>query len=128
MRAHLPRLLAVTGLATLLLCCSSGGGRTPGYRPHSISEEELSHTSATTALEAIQRLRPDWLRRRGQTSFRSAEPIIVYINSHFTGQIDALAQLPIGQVRSMEFLDGIAATQRFGTNHGSGAILVSLRH
>ncbi len=126
MTLSLPRFAVVAALAGALACGPSAANA-PEYRADRISEVELERTSATTAYEAVQRLRPDWLKKRGRGSFSRSEPIQVYVDDHHAGTLGALGQLPIGHVRSMQFLDGILATQRFGTNHGAGAILVFSR-
>jgi hypothetical protein len=35
-----------------------------------------------------------------------------------------LAQIPITDVKEIQYLNGPDATQRYGTGHGSGAIIV----
>lgn len=126
MTSSIPRLLLVAVLAAALGCGPTMAG-TPAYRADRITEVELERTSATTAYEAVQRLRPDWLKKRGRGSFTQSESIQVYVDEHHVGSVGALSQIPIGHVRRMEFLDGIVATQRFGTDHGAGAILVFTR-
>lgn len=110
--------------------CASQG-RTSGVAradPTRITAAEVAASTATTGLELVRRLRPQWLIRRGQGSFYSDEPILAYVNSHPAGvAASALAAIPIADIRSLEFLDGAAATQRFGTNHGGGVVLVRTR-
>ena len=66
------RLAAVVGLALLAAACASGGGSGdsgPRRDRNLITGEELTQTGElTTLFDAIRRLRPTWLRGRGNLS------------------------------------------------------------
>ena len=71
MRAH---VLSVTLLALLPLACAtssetSGG---PSQNRSLITAEELATLPSVSLYEAVQRLRPAWLRSRGPVSSRAA--------------------------------------------------------
>ncbi|CAN5413780.1 hypothetical protein BH24GEM3_BH24GEM3_27910 [soil metagenome] len=124
----LNRLLLVTIVAVAAACVSSrAGGSASGYDPDRITPEEVAATTATIALEVVERLRPQWLRSRGPDSFRTSSRIVVYVNGQPQGGIAVLRQLPINTIRELQYLNGTIATQRFGTGHGAGVILVQTR-
>src|SRR4051812_13017376 len=52
-----------------------------------ISEDELAKSAARNGLQAVQMLRPDWLRARGATSIRETAPaeVVVYVNEQRLG-------------------------------------------
>lgn len=72
----------------------------------------------------IRRLRPAWLRARGQKSFAdpSATYPTVYIDEIRHGGLATLHQIPSSEILSMEFFSMADATIRWGTGHPSGVI------
>ena len=124
------------GFATLVtLACASA----PNSAPSSVSPsgsatasrtsrdvilaDEIATSGARTAMDAIRRLRPQMLQGRG---VRETNEIAVYIDGNRTeGTRADLEQIPASQVKEIRYLNGQDATQRFGANHGAGAILVT---
>jgi hypothetical protein len=126
---RLRRVLAVAFCAAVLACAPPPqNGATPASR-RALLGEEIQAASVTTAYDAVARLRPEWLRRRGQISFRDpdAGDVVVYLNGMRYGGIGALAGIGAESVVQMEFVNGPVATMRYGTGHGGGAILVRTR-
>ena len=108
--------------------CASGGSA--GSRSASssvITEEELATASELNAYEVVQRLRPQWLTTRGPATFSGQQGIRVYVDGISRGFVTELASLRAVSVKSMRYLTGREATARFGTDHGDGAILVTMR-
>lgn len=131
-------LVAVLALATMTACASSPAGSaatqqssTGGSRPtHSrdrITADELATIDAQNALQAVQRLRPNFLQNRGGAASsltQGPQDVVVYVDQTKMGGPNTLAQIPIADVKEIQWLSGTDATQRFGTGHGSGAIIV----
>jgi guanyl-specific ribonuclease Sa len=92
-----------------------------------ITAEELIETRATNAFEAVSRLRSNWLRKRGVASINREGNIVVYRDGMRFGTPESLRQINADAIESITFLDGLQATQRFGIDHGNGAILVASR-
>ena len=81
---------------------------------------------ATNALEAIQRLRPNFLSTRGPGTINAVdEGIIVYANGIRLGGTDTLRDLPVVEIKEIRYMSAADATQRFGTGHSHGAILIT---
>jgi len=122
------RYLAI--LSCLAIACQSAGPNAGGRGVRSIlmADEIQTLAGIQTAFEAVQRLRPEFLRYRGETSLQSpgAGRLQVYLNGTPIGGVDALHQIPVGEVRAIRFLNGRDATTRYGTNHGGGVIEVTL--
>jgi len=78
------------------------------------------------AFTAVQSLRPQWLRLRGSTSLRR-ETIKVYLDDALMGGPEQLRYITTSSISSIRFLDANEATQRWGLDHGQGAIVVSTR-
>ena len=79
-----------------------------------------------TAMALIRRLRPGWLRARGQKSIAdpgAAYPI-VYIDEVRRGGLATLDQIPASEIFSLQFFSTSDATTRWGTGHPSGVINV----
>ncbi len=129
-----------------LACAAAAGAQNPGNvkkNSNQIVREELQGTSAANAYELVQALRPQWLRERGQETIRTQkvdrpglrgsivagtamdEPdILVYINDSRFGNVDALRDIPVTGLGSLEFVSPSKATLRWGSGHSKGVIVV----
>jgi hypothetical protein len=94
--------------------------------PNELLREEIFRDGEAdpTAYELVQRLRPNWLRARGQVSLGSPEAAyaLVYMNDVLFGGLMTLHQIPPSQIERMEFIRAIDATIRWGTGHTAGVI------
>jgi hypothetical protein len=94
--------------------------------PNVISSTEIENSGTTTALAAVQRLRPNFLVIHGQVNRRTGDQgIIVYANGTRIGDTSSLSTISAGDVKSIEYLNSNDATQRFGAGHTHGAIIVT---
>ena len=110
-----------------------------------LTGDEIRETGTPSVFDAIQSLRPEWLRTRGVGSMRETprgtgtlsaagqieidvEPgipsIRVYLDDSFLGGVDELRLVSPGMVGDVRFLDSAEATQRWGAGHIHGAIHV----
>jgi len=55
------------------------------------------------------------------------ESIKVYLDGSLMGGPEQLRQIQVRSISSIRFLDGLEATNRWGLDHGLGAIVVSTR-
>jgi hypothetical protein len=94
-----------------------------------ITEEELAKSPARNGLQAVQMLRPDWLRGRGATSIRETSPtqVVVYVNEQRLGGPEQLEGLAITAIKSLRHMSASEATNRWGTGHNGGVISVITR-
>src|SRR5262245_26517692 len=93
-----------------------------------ITAEELATVMQGDLLLAIQQLRPAFLQTRGMTSTgvgTAPEFLQVYVNGVRTGDASVLRQIAVIDVREVRRLSATEATQRYGTGHTMGAILVT---
>ena len=129
------RSLFTVVLAAALAGVSSGcavlaGGGGAGGDPDLLTREQLETVSFMTAYQAVQRLRPIWLRsERGQDSFETQgrRGLRVYVDGVLYGGKDALSTLQVQDIQEMRYLDKRQATMEFGTDHGEGALLILTR-
>ena len=86
--------------------------------------EDIQRTGAVDAFTAVQALRPQWLSNRGSTSFRQSEHVKVYLDGSLMGGPEHLKQIATTSIETIKHMDGLEATQRYGLDHGQGAVLV----
>ena len=118
----------VVALLLWLVPLTGADGQRPDYDPHRITSLDIqANEGLRTALDAVRTLRPQFLRTRPSGSMRNQEPvpIVVYVNGTRRGGIEALSQIQARAVVEIRWLSGNDATTRFGTNHESGALLVT---
>jgi len=122
----------------LLLVAGSAQAQKRGDRSL-ITRTDLEEAggAVTTALDAVQRLRPNWLRppmgrnaAAGMTDGMSAgdrvptEPI-VYINDRRQPNTESLRTVQASRLAEIKYLDQNRAIQLLGPGHEAGAILVT---
>lgn len=130
-------LFLLAALVVVLPGCASsssgsGASQQSAARPargssDRITAEELATIDVQNALQAIQRLRPNFLQNRGGASAsitQGPQDVVVYVDQTRMGGPSTLAQIPITDVKEIQHLSGTDATQRYGTGHGSGVIIV----
>ena len=121
----------IIALVMLLGGCASGrhASEPLGGRRNVLTAEEISRITVGSAYEAIEQLRPEFLRSRGAISFRteSAPRAAVYLDAVYFGPIASLRNIRATQIMMIEYLNASDATTRFGTNHAGGAIVVTSR-
>ncbi|MEZ4414426.1 MAG: hypothetical protein R3E10_01605 [Gemmatimonadota bacterium] len=110
----------------LLLGCASGGGGGSSRSPNVIRSGDLSEIPNGSAYDAIQRLRPRWLRTRGMSSVQSGSPDYaqVFIDNAPSGSLEALRRVVVQDVDSIVYMSASDATTRYGTGYTGGLIQV----
>jgi hypothetical protein len=91
-----------------------------------ITADEIATSGAITARQAVERLRPHMLSRQSVTSIRggNADQLQVYIDNQRHGGIDQLANIQAPEIQEIRYMSGVDATNRYGTGHSAGVILV----
>lgn len=108
-------------------CASSSASRSPSRSMRVLSAEEMAGSSAKTAFEAVQLLRPQWLTARGVASphnLGAVEPV-VYVDNMKYGGLRSLESIYVTEIKEIRYLSASQATTRFGTGHVGGALLVT---
>ena len=122
------RPIVLLFIACALSACASSGAR-PSRSSDVITAEEIERASVSNAYDAVARLRPAFLRGRGQSSIQNpgSDLPIVYVNGLRTGTIDNLRNIPAQDVQQIRFISATDATTRYGTGHTGGIIEVTTR-
>lgn len=118
-------------LVIVATACSSAPGPNQAVRtasPNTISEAELERFAGQPIQQAIQRLRPQFLRTRGPSTItQGPNGVVVYLGTTRMGGAEVLNQIRTGDVVSVQYLSPSEATQRFGLDHTGGAIVLAPR-
>lgn len=124
-----------TGASTLLLllalsagACATTGGSGGGGSSDTLTGEELIAARHTDLVEALQNLRPTWIRGRGTNSVSYSSEVVVFLNGAPYGTVSDLRGIPVDAVLDVRYLSAAEAGARYGTLAGSsGLILVRTR-
>jgi hypothetical protein len=105
--------------------CASGSGG-PARDRNVISSEEIEAAEVRTAYELVERLRPLWLRSRGDRSTHLTTEIVVYQDNTMLGDIEMLRSIPIDLVGSVRSLDSAEAGRLagLGSRHVERVIMI----
>ena len=115
-------------LASLITACASTGAGGPRVDRNLLTREQIQETNRQNAFEVVESLRSIWLRNRVPSSLTSADAQVqVYIDDNRLGTIETLRTINTAMIEYIRWFDGIAATGRWGLDHGAGVIYVSTR-
>ena len=125
-RSRLPVLLAL-GLALGFTGCAVREDTGSHRSTDVLTAEELREVPVTTVYDAIRRLRPNWLRVRSAPTTGSPVPErpVVYVDGVRAGTVGILRDMRREHAVRIEYLDPSDATNRYGTGHSGGALLVT---
>lgn len=129
-------IVLLAAIALTAGCGSTGAGAWDSRPADVLTTAEIEASSASTVYELIEVSRPEWLRQRGPMTLRAApnedgagfsddEEIVVYLDHTRFGGVQELHNLSTTGITSLRFLDAAEATQRWGTGHTHGAIVIS---
>lgn len=126
--------LAIVGLATLTAAPADAQRRD---RNKILAEEIAEQTDISNALDAVKRLRSNWLRVRASGSIGAtagdnmstgkAEPAVYIDDARAPGGTDELKNVHVSEIIEMTYLSGSAALARHGNGHEYGAIFVKTK-
>ena len=120
-------------VAAALISLAACGKQSTHVAPQNrnlITSDEIAKSNAGNAYEAVERLRPAFLRTRGAQSIQNPTPAtpMIYVDGMRYGALQSLVQIPALGIISIQYLSPLDASQRFGLGNEGGAILVSTKH
>ena len=126
-----PRRLVVVLTAFTLVaagCASAGAGTSaPRAQRNVVTVEELSQAGDVSVYEALERLRPQFLRGRiALGSAAESVPVAVYIGDLRMEGVDHLREVMVRAVKQVQYLEPQQANARFGGNNASGALVITM--
>jgi hypothetical protein len=121
----------------LLAMIACGGGGSGASQPSTVSrpirgpadlitEAEISATTYQNALEIVQNLRPTMMRPRGSTG-QGPVPVVLFVDDVRMVDLNGLANVPANRIKEIRYINARDATTRWGTDVGSGVILVTTK-
>lgn len=120
--------MMVIALAALITVAGCGGTKAAKVAPHArnmITADQIAAVHAANAYEAIKRLQPSFFRTRGVMTHGATPPTpIVVVDGSPYGELSSLYDVSASTIESIQYLDALEATQRFGRQGGAGAILI----
>jgi len=126
--------VVVTAAAALAFCLASAcahprSGRV-GANPDLITEDDIARIQAHTAYDAVKRIHPNFLTRRGQTSLlgTSNPDPNVYLDDVFIGSVSELKGIQASVVASIRVYPAGQTALRFGSGNMGGVIEVYTKH
>lgn len=115
-------------LLVLMTACASGGEAGSRTDLRVLTQQDFETVQGSTALDAVNQLRPRWLEGRSARSLGAVgQGILVYQDDNRIGVgADALRIIPLQAVYRMEWIDSTRAglLPGAGSMHVDGAIIV----
>jgi len=124
------RYLYLIALAAVIGCASAASGTSGSRRePNLITAEDIARIPATNAYEAIERLRPLFLRSRGKTSINTpnTQYPTVYVDGVRYGDLNSLRNILATHVLDIRSYNGAEAGAKFGLQNTAGVIEVRMK-
>jgi len=115
-------------LASLVLLSCSVPSGAPRPRDRTLlTGEQILATHASTLFDAIQQLRPEFLRSRGASSIesRGADIPRVFVDNIEMGDVQFLKLVNPQEVAEVQRISAEEATTRWGTGYVGGALVVT---
>jgi len=122
--------ITVAALMVLAACGPTKTGHATPQNRYLITADEIAKSNASNAYEAIERLRPAFFQTRGSQSIQNTAPPtpMVYVDGMKYGTVQSLMTLPAVSIITIQYMNALDATQRFGIGNEGGAILVTTKH
>lgn len=97
-----------------------------------ITEAEIPATGSESALDMIQRLRPEYLRPKPSQTYSNgsastAPPPTVFLNGQRLGELADLRQIAAQSLSGVRYYNIEEAKRKFGMQYGGGVIEITYR-
>ncbi|NUQ19986.1 MAG: TonB-dependent receptor plug domain-containing protein [Gemmatimonadaceae bacterium] len=126
-RAHLVGILVPV---VLLGCAPHNMAQHASFDTNLITEDEIVASRATTAFEAIRKLRGNFLSNRGVTTIyaTNSSPFpTVYVDGQRYGDGNILLSIPAEVISTIRLYRAWEATTRYGMGNMGGVIAITTR-
>ena len=121
-------LLGIIATCLLFTGCAAQSTVTRSGQRNLLTADELARAGDVSLYDALRVLRPTFLQARSAstTGTQQAE-IQVYIGPLQMEGVGQLREIMAKNVREVRYLEPREANARFGSNHGGGALLVTMQ-
>ena len=103
------------------VACASGGSGSESSGGSVLTREQLLASNEPNLFNAIQRLKPTWLRPRG--SQVSGAEVALFVDGAPRGTVAQLSSIPIENVVEVQFYTASEAGFTFGTVGGNAGVV-----
>jgi hypothetical protein len=123
------KFLYSLAFAAVFGCASTGTNPSVARQSSTVlTAEEISqaHADATSAYDAIARLRPNWLAAKGVTSGyynANTQYATVFLDGQAYGDLNTLRNIAAYNVGSVHYYDVTQAGARFGLKGGASGVI-----
>ena len=116
-------------LAAIAIGCAPPASSGRSRNNNVLTASEIATSQATTAYEAIQSLRPNFLRSRGTHTFdpNAVQAPHVFLDGQKYGELDILKSISVQTIREIRYFNAADATTKYGTGYTHGVIEVWTR-
>jgi hypothetical protein len=91
-----------------------------------LTRDEIRETQYSNLYDVIATLRGNWLRSRtAETVQGRSSTVQVYLDTQRLSGVEELRNMMSANIESVRYFDSLAASARWGMDHGAGAILVT---
>lgn len=113
----------------VLLGCAANHHARGVYDSNLITEDEIVASHASSAYDAIHKLRGNFLSDRGKMTFynTSSSMPTVYVDEQRYGDFSILATIPAAVIATIRLYRSWDATTRYGMNNMGGVIAITTR-
>jgi hypothetical protein len=129
-RTRTPFRIVVAAYCLLLTACAAQSTAARGGQRNLLTSADLARAGDVSLFEAIRMLRPTYLEVRpaSMAGTTQAAPIQVYVGSlQMMEGVEHLREIMAKNVQEVRFLEPREANARFGGNHGTGALLITMQ-
>ena len=91
-----------------------------------LGEVEISNAHASTAYDAIDRLRPGFIR--WQRTATASERRLVYVDGTLMGGVEWLQTMPATDLHEVRLLTPLTSSGRYPLNNAAGAIVITTKY
>ena len=109
----------------LASCMRTTASTSPRADRDTITHDQMAEARFQTVYDAVEALHSNWLQARGPDSFSNPSEVRVYLDNSLLGGTTKLHEIAANTVTWVKHYDGVAATARWGLDHGAGVIYVS---
>jgi hypothetical protein len=115
--------VALASLILLTGCSTKSGSEDTAVPSYEIRDTQIAETGAISAWDAVEALRPDWLRSTDRTgAFRP----VVYVDFERVGNVEHLRSIQASQILRIRFMDSYEGQRRYGRDHSGGVFQITL--
>jgi hypothetical protein len=91
-----------------------------------LGEAEIKNAHASTAYDAIDRLRPAFIR--WQRNATASERRLVYVDGTLMGGIEWLQMIPAADLHEVRLLTPLTSSGMYPLNNSAGAIVITTKY